>query len=98
MKPISPVLRGLEQHEVKCAEHQDEYETLPLLPIDGGQRVLSRWHLSWRERLVVLFNGSIYLHIFTFNNPVQPVLLEVDEPKLNVENRMDADLDSGRTV
>lgn len=85
MKPVSPVIPGLEDYEVKIAENQDEYETLPALPVDDGRQIVTRWRLSFRERIVALINGNIYLHNYTFRQPLQPVFLEVDEPKLSVE-------------
>ena len=87
MQPISPVIPGLEPYEIKIAESQDEYGTLPALPVDN-QRIITHWRLTWRERLTILFNGSLYLHVWTFNSPLQPLFLEVDEPKLVVENRI----------
>ena len=83
MKPISPVIPGLEPFEIKIAEDQPEYETLPALKLHDGTLV-TRWRLTWRERLVALFNGDIYLHVWTFGKPLQPVYLEVDEPAIIV--------------
>lgn len=80
MKPVSPVIPGID--EIKIAEHQEEYETLPAIVTSDGY-VISRWRLSWRERLVVLFEGNIYLSCLTFGRPVQPVILEVDSPKFD---------------
>lgn len=78
MKPVSPVVDGID--EVKIAENQEQYETLPAIITDEGY-VISRWKLTWRERLVLLFNGDIYLWMLTFGRPVQPVILDVDPPK-----------------
>lgn len=82
MKPVSPVIPGVS--EVKIAEHQDEYETLPAI-VTGDGVVISRWRLTWRERLVALINGDIYLHQSTYGQLVQPVYMEVDEPKIRVD-------------
>lgn len=92
MKPISPVIPGLEEYEIKIAENQPEYETLSALPIDDGQRIISRWRLTLRERLTLLLNGDLYLHTWTFGSPLQPVYLEVTEPELLVENRMNTEV------
>lgn len=89
MKPISPIIPGYEDLEVRIAEDQDEYETLPALPLDHGQRILTRWRLTWRERFTALFNGDIYLHVWTFGNPIQPLFMEVDEPQLSRSDRGD---------
>lgn len=81
MKPVSPDIPGV--NEVKIAEDQPEYETLPAI-ITGEGVVISRWKMTWRERLVALFEGDIYLHVWTFGKPLQPVYLEVDEPAIIV--------------
>lgn len=84
MQPISPVVPGLEEHEIKIAESQDEYGTLPALPVDGHYLV-TRWRLTWRERLTALVNGDIYLFIWNFGGAVQPVQLAIDEPQLTLK-------------
>jgi hypothetical protein len=81
MKPVSPVIAGVP--DVKIAEHQDEYNTLSAIITDDGY-VISRWRLTWRERLTVLFVGNVYLSCLTFGRPVQPVNLEVDPPHVGV--------------
>lgn len=81
MKPISPIVPGLEEHEIRIAEDQPEYETLPVLKLAEGV-IITRWRLTLRERLVALFNGDIYLWIHTFGKPLQPIRLDVDEPRL----------------
>ncbi len=78
MKPVSPVIPGVS--EIKIAEHQDEYETLPAIVTEDGY-VINRWRLTWRERLVVLFEGNIFLSCLTFGQPVQPVILDVEQPR-----------------
>lgn len=82
-KQIVPGFNLPDRELIRYAEHQSEYFTLwawrapPDQP--DGLRV-SRWKLSWRERLRVLFGGSIWLSILTFNNPLQPVKLEAKCP------------------
>lgn len=82
MKPQSPVIPGLEEYEVKIAESQDEYGTLPALFVNGDEHIVTRWHLTWRERIVAFINGDIYLSIWRFGRPVQPVMMDVDEPNI----------------
>lgn len=79
MKPVSPVIPGVP--EVKIAEQQPEYETLPAIVTNDGY-VISRWRLTLRERLIVLFEGNVYLSCLTFGRPVQPVDLQVTPPLL----------------
>jgi hypothetical protein len=80
MKSLSPVVPGFEDQEVVYAKDQPEYEPLPALLIDGGETVITRWRLSWRERLSILFRGDLYLWVYTFRRPLQPVLLQTEKP------------------
>lgn len=67
MKPISPVFpdkKGIQ--EVVFADDQPEYLPLPAHRDNYGT-VTARWHMSWRERVRVLFSGNVWLSILTFN-------------------------------
>jgi hypothetical protein len=79
MKPVSPVVTGYEQHETLYAKDQPEYQPLPALVTEGGQ-VLSRWELSDDEMAIVIQTRSIYLLMATFNQPLTPVMLAVENP------------------
>lgn len=81
MKPVSPVIPGENFPETIIAKDQDEYQNLPAIVVDN-HIVVSRWQLTFRERLQVLFGGSIYLWCWTFRNPLQPVVLETKKPAL----------------
>jgi len=61
------------------AKDQPEYLPLPCFKEDDGT-VITRWRLSWWERLQVLVGGSIWLSVLTFNRPLQPVKLETTCP------------------
>jgi hypothetical protein len=74
MKPVP----FIEQNCV-YAKDQPEYLPLPVHKTENG-RLISCWKLSWVERLKVLFTGRIWSHVLTFNQPLQPQLLEVDKP------------------
>lgn len=78
MKPVSPVSSDPETRwgvsERQFAKDQPQYLTLPALRFSDGLAV-SRWSLSLWERLKILFGGSIYLGLLTYNNPLQPVRL-----------------------
>ena len=80
MKPVSPIIPGVKLPETVYAKDQPEYQPLPVFKIDDGT-VLSRWKLSWRERLRALFQGDVYLFVCTFNAPLQPVMLQVERPQ-----------------
>jgi hypothetical protein len=87
MKPMSPVVPGFEGEEIVFAKDQPEYIPLPALPVDSAQKVITRWRLSWRERLQVLFHGDVYLWVWTFRRPLQPVALETSVPALGEMKR-----------
>lgn len=78
MKPVSPVAYDPETRwgvsEKYFAKDQPEYLTLPALRFQDGL-VVSRWSLSLLERLQILFGGSVYLGLLTYNSPLQPVRL-----------------------
>lgn len=74
MKPVAPEHRcGYSQ--VVFAKDQPEY--IPLPANFNGVEVETKWRLTWRERLSVLFRGSIYLSLLTFGKPLQPIRLSV---------------------
>jgi hypothetical protein len=81
MKPVSPVMPGYDLPETVYAKNQPEYQPLPVFKADDGT-VLSRWHLGWGERLRVLLCGDVYLFVSTFNQALQPVMLQVQQPKM----------------
>lgn len=83
MKPISPVVQGFEEHEIVFAKDQPQYLPLPALRISDSEcTVLTRWRLTWRERLRVLWTGDLYLSQMTFNKPLQPQRPDVVPPRL----------------
>jgi len=88
MKPISPIMPNATLPETVYAKDQPEYQPLPVFKYDDGT-VLSRWKLSWRERLRVLLSGDVYLFVSTFNRPLQPVMLQVEPPKMETANVTD---------
>lgn len=75
MKPISPVIKEFKQFEKVLAKDQPEYLPLPVLQVDNF--TISRWKLSFWERLVVLFTGNLYLQQMNFQQPLQPQLPSV---------------------
>lgn len=67
------------EKNVVFAKDQKEYLPLPAYR-SGDGRVISCWSLSWRERLVVLLRGRLWLSVLTFNQPLQPLLPQTDYP------------------
>jgi len=67
------------EQNVVYAKDQKEYLPLPAHRSTGG-RVICCWSLSWRERLAILLRGRLWLSVLTFNQPLQPLLPQVDHP------------------
>lgn len=65
------------QHVVYAAD-QPEYQPLPVWKRSGGQ-VVSRWRLSWKERLAVLLGRDLYVEVLTFGQPLQPIYMAFSE-------------------
>lgn len=91
MTPTEEIIPGFnipKEELVYYAENQPEYTTLPMwrdpyIEDINGYRC-SRWKLTWKERLQVLFGGSLWLSVLTFDRPLQPVLLQTVCPlKIN---------------
>lgn len=76
MKPVSPILEGYEKYEVVYAKDQPPYLPLPTVPI--GDFLLTRWKLTWRERLAALFGRDFFLWVMTCNKPLQPLRLSFE--------------------
>lgn len=80
MNPISPVLPSSPQMtEIVLAKDQPQY--LPLPVVVDGSVTISRWRLTLRERLTLLWRGTIWLRQMNFGQPLQPQLIEVNEPR-----------------
>ena len=81
MQPMSPVIEGHEE-AVFAKEQSDVYNPLPAIRLESREgEVITRWKPDAGE-LAALNNGaSIYLHNWTFNGPLQPILLHVATPE-----------------
>lgn len=75
MKPIT-----FKEANCNLAEHQPEYQTLPVFRAQGGE-IVSCWKLTLIERLKVLFTGKFWFCVLTFNQPLQPQLPLAYKPK-----------------
>jgi hypothetical protein len=75
-----PVIDGLEDHEIVMAKHQPEYVPLRCLAgnTDKGQR-LSRWTLTAEQRKAVAAGADIFLELWTFNRPMNPIRMAVSD-------------------
>lgn len=78
MKPIK-----FKYCNVVYAENQPEYQNLPALKLetDNGE-VISCWKLSFKERLIILFTGKMWLSLLSFNKPLTPSFLSVNRKEV----------------
>lgn len=82
MNPASPVLPNQEHREITYAKDQPEYLPLPAIVMQGVEKeVLTRWELTNEEKIALLSGGQIYLSLWTFGGPLQPIRLRVAHPE-----------------
>jgi hypothetical protein len=63
------------------AKDQKEYLPLPAyLELFGSGRIISCWKATWKERLIFLLTGRIWLQILTFSEKLQPQFLGLTDP------------------
>lgn len=79
MIAVSPVVPGRELLEIKLAEHQPQYQTLPIVELRDGF-VLSRFELSDAEKVFVRDHGSIDLFTWTFGHDLQASIIVAKHP------------------
>ena len=87
MKPASPILPGVSLPETVYAKDQPEYMPLPAYRTEEGI-VLSRWHMTWRERVTALLHGDVYLWVHTYGHPLQPVQMQVQMPNYGAQHQV----------
>lgn len=63
---------------VTFAVNQPAYELLPA-SIDPGGIVMTEWELGAEDLARILNGGRVRLWVYTFGQPLQPVMLEVVE-------------------
>lgn len=81
MKPVSPVIPGSNFREVVFAKNQPEYIPLPAVVESNGQ-ITTRWKLTLRERLQLLFKGSLWVQVLTGHAQLQPLILLTEAPEI----------------
>jgi hypothetical protein len=74
---VSPS-RPVEGQHVVYAADQPEYNPLPVWRKPQGE-VVSRWRLTWRERIAALLGRPLYVEVLTFQAPLQPIYLTFSE-------------------
>ena len=81
MRAVSPVKPGFEDLEIKVAEHQPQYLTLPALPCGAGV-LLTRW--EFEEGELEAFERGQPVHLHVMHGPggtARPHRLEAKEPE-----------------
>jgi len=72
----------IENPDLVIAKDQKEYLPIPCHRFDGEDgRIAFSWKLSFLERLIVLFTGTIWHQVLTFKAKFQPQLLTVKKPE-----------------
>jgi hypothetical protein len=79
MKPADKAQLKGNQPEIILAKNQRQY--LPLAVAVSGDYVVSRWRLSFAERVKVLLSGNVFISMMNFQSPPMPLLPSVDEPE-----------------
>ena len=79
MTPITPVVPGFNLPVTTFAKDQPDYMQLPSWKGPDGM-VVTRWRLTFRERLRLFLTGDLWLSVLTFNQPLQPVKMTTHCP------------------
>ena len=74
MKPIN-----FKEANTIIAKDQSEYLPLPAFKDTEGQ-VVSCWQFSWQEIIKLIFRRKLFISQLTFNSPLQPIALDLDNP------------------
>lgn len=74
------------EQTVVIAKDQPQYLPLPAHRFAGDPqgRIAFCWKMTWRERIAVLFTGTLWHQVLTFNEPLQPQKLEIEKPEMRV--------------
>ena len=74
------VIPGLEAEEVIYAKDQPEYLPLRTITSPGPRRkVTSRWTLTQAQRDAIMDGADIFLTLYTFSQPLQPISLAIGD-------------------
>lgn len=76
-------MKLIEFAEQTCVIAKDQPPYLPFpchKVVEPEGRVIALWKLTIEERIKLLFTGKIWHTVLTFNQSLQPQLLEVNNP------------------
>ena len=79
MEPTTQIFPG--RHIPFKIAGGDECKPLPYFKYEDDGQIVTRWRLTWVERLRVLLFGSLWLYIITDGEPLQPVLIKAEPPR-----------------
>lgn len=79
MTPVEPALHFPDATLVVFAKDQPEYLPLPA-SVDRDGLAMTEWEPTADELHRLLSGGRLRLWLWTFNRPLQPVMLEVTDP------------------
>lgn len=88
VKPISPVVTYSNVPEITFVGKGRA--DLPALRLNSGI-VLTRWHMTFLERVRVFLSGDIWLSVHTFGAPLQPVMIDTINPEIVIEDPRSGD-------
>jgi len=75
-----------EEQTVVIAKNQPEYLPMPAhVSNDVEGRVTFCWEMTLKERIKLIVTGKLWHQVLTFNQPLQPQLLLVNKPDLNLK-------------
>lgn len=81
MEPVTPVLPHSQPLELRVAEHQPEFLTLPSFCTTYTN--ISRWRLTDEERAYIAAGGDLFLAQITGGGGVQPIMpMAMDEGEI----------------
>lgn len=72
---------------VRFAEEQDEYRTLPAYTDDTV--TISLWRFTFWERLQILFGRKVFITQMNFGKALQPILPSLENPFVYGEQEND---------
>lgn len=76
MKPID-----FKQANKIYAKDQPQYLPLPVYEdSEQGGRVFHCWKLSWKERIAILFTGTLWINVLNFHQKLQPIKPMTENP------------------
>jgi hypothetical protein len=62
-------------------ENQKEYIPLPVF-FDTNSLCVSCWKMTLKEKILFLFTNKIFVGIYTFHKPLQPIYLTISKKEL----------------